>query len=279
MVGFRGGNFPRSPRGAAGIPVTGTGRGGIFLPAGRGWRAFCPREISRGIFPALHNPSLTLGFSRTIKLSSLTSPSTFLSPSCCYRSTTGLLLELRQICCWSCYRSAPRAAVKAVSCSLQICWSSSCCLCRTPSLLLLPVTSSQLQVGYVVQLTQYICNVNGRNTNLLPPGPLGLPFIGNLHQLDNSSPHIYLYQLSQKYGPLMSLKLGFRQTLVVSSAKMAKEVLKTHEIDFCSRPALFGLQKLSYNGLDLAFTPYRSYWKEIRKVCVTHLFNPTFYCH
>ncbi|GKV17315.1 hypothetical protein SLEP1_g27835 [Rubroshorea leprosula] len=40
---------------------------------------------------------------------------------------------------------------------------------------------------------------------------------------------------------------------------MAKEVLKTHEIDFCSRPALLGLQKLSYNGLDLAFTPYSSY--------------------
>ncbi|GLU04548.1 hypothetical protein SLE2022_216870 [Rubroshorea leprosula] len=117
--------------------------------------------------------------------------------------------------------------------------------------------------------------VNGSNTNFLPPGPPGLPFIGNLHQLDNSSLHVYLYQLSQKYGPLMSLKLGFRQTLVVSSAKMAKEVLKTHDIDFCSRPALLGLQKLSYNGLDLVFTPYSSYWKEIRKVCVTHLFNPT----
>ncbi|GLT97597.1 hypothetical protein SLE2022_151540 [Rubroshorea leprosula] len=111
-------------------------------------------------------------------------------------------------------------------------------------------------------------------SNLLPPGPHGLPLIGNLHQLDNSTLHVYLWQLSQKYGSLISLRLGFRKTIVVSSAKMAKEVLKAHDIDFCSRPALFGQQKLSYNGLDLAFSPFNSYYKEIRKISSLHLFSP-----
>ncbi|XWS74556.1 hypothetical protein CRYUN_Cryun01aG0008300 [Craigia yunnanensis] len=50
--------------------------------------------------------------------------------------------------------------------------------------------------------------------------------------------------------------------------------MKTHDLDFCSRPSLLGQQKLSYNGLDLAFSPYNSYWREIRKICVVHLFNP-----
>ncbi|XP_017980951.1 PREDICTED: cytochrome P450 83B1 [Theobroma cacao] len=71
----------------------------------------------------------------------------------------------------------------------------------------------------------------------------------------------------------MSLRLGFRPTLVVSSAKMAKEVMKTHDLDFCSRPTLRGTQKLSYNNLDFAFTPYNGYWREIRKICVVHLLN------
>ncbi|KAJ9166004.1 hypothetical protein P3X46_020809 [Hevea brasiliensis] len=54
---------------------------------------------------------------------------------------------------------------------------------------------------------------------------------------------------------------------------MAKEVLKTQDLEFCSRPRLLGLQKLSYNGLDLAFALYDAYWREMRKICVVHLFN------
>ncbi|XVF82317.1 hypothetical protein PTKIN_Ptkin16aG0036800 [Pterospermum kingtungense] len=55
---------------------------------------------------------------------------------------------------------------------------------------------------------------------------------------------------------------------------MAKEIMKTQDLNFCSRPTLRGQQKLSYNGLDLAFAPYDSHWREIRKICVVHLFNP-----
>ncbi|GFY86211.1 cytochrome P450, family 71, subfamily B, polypeptide 37 [Actinidia rufa] len=106
-----------------------------------------------------------------------------------------------------------------------------------------------------------------------PPGPPGLPFVGNLHQLDFSTLHSRLRQLSQKYGPLMTIRLGSVPTLVVSSAKMAKEVLKTHDLVFCSRPTLLGQQKLSYNQLDVGFSPYNDYWREMRKICVLHLFS------
>lgn len=78
-----------------------------------------------------------------------------------------------------------------------------------------------------------------------PPGPPGLPFIGNLLHLDKSAPHRYLWQLSEKYGALMFLRLGFVPTLVVSSARMAEEVMKTHDLEFSSRPSLLGQQKLS----------------------------------
>ncbi|MFS7952001.1 putative cytochrome P450 superfamily [Helianthus anomalus] len=42
----------------------------------------------------------------------------------------------------------------------------------------------------------------------LPPGPPGLPIIGNLHQLDISDLAVYLWSLSKRYRPLMSLRLG-----------------------------------------------------------------------
>ncbi|GAY62211.1 hypothetical protein CUMW_215960 [Citrus unshiu] len=99
-------------------------------------------------------------------------------------------------------------------------------------------------------------HVTSSYASSLPPGPKGLPFIGNLHQFDSSKPHVSFWELSKKYGPLMSLRIGFVPTLIVSSAKMAKETLKAHDLQFSGRPASVATQRLTYNGLDLIFSPY-----------------------
>ncbi|CAL1384035.1 unnamed protein product [Linum trigynum] len=106
-----------------------------------------------------------------------------------------------------------------------------------------------------------------------PPGPKGLPLIGNMHQLDHSNIGKYLWNLSKQYGPIMSLRIGLKPLLVVSSAKTAELVLRSQDLDFCGRASQAGQQKLSYNGLDLAFAPYTAYWREMRKICVVYLFN------
>ncbi|KAK6161576.1 hypothetical protein DH2020_004957 [Rehmannia glutinosa] len=109
---------------------------------------------------------------------------------------------------------------------------------------------------------------------LFPPGPPGLPLIGNLYQFSTANNiHIYLWKLSKKYGPLMHMKLGPVPVLVISSAKLAKEVLKTKDLLFCTRPRLLGQQKLSYNCMDIAFSPYSDYWREVRKITAIHLFS------
>lgn len=106
-----------------------------------------------------------------------------------------------------------------------------------------------------------------------PPGPKGLPIIGNLHQFNTSAPHIDLWELSQRYGPLMSMKLGSVPVIVVTSPKMAEQVMKTHDLVFCTRPKVVGQNKLSYNGSDIAFGAYSESWRELRKIAVVHLFN------
>ncbi|RVX15119.1 Cytochrome P450 83B1 [Vitis vinifera] len=40
-----------------------------------------------------------------------------------------------------------------------------------------------------------------------------------------------------------------------------------------TRSSSLGQQRLSYNGLDLAFAPYDGYWREMRKICVLHPFS------
>jgi len=128
-------------------------------------------------------------------------------------------------------------------------------------------------VGIPICLILLLLKAKRRGKNKLPPGPIGLPFIGNLHQFDSLAPHIYFWKLSKKYGKILSFKLASVQIIVVSSAKLAKEVLKTQDLVFCSRPSLVGQQKLSYNGHDIGFASYNDYWREMRKICVLHLFS------
>ncbi|KAK9066626.1 hypothetical protein SSX86_013949 [Deinandra increscens subsp. villosa] len=130
--------------------------------------------------------------------------------------------------------------------------------------------SSLSLLSLIYLLSKIIKNESRSN----PPGPLGLPFIGNLHQIDQSSFHTSLWQLSKTYGPIISLRFGFVPTIVVSSATLAKEVLKTQDAIFCSRPPLIGNQKFSYDGLDVAFSPYNEKWREMRKIFTTHLVSP-----
>ncbi|KAL2470870.1 Cytochrome [Abeliophyllum distichum] len=106
----------------------------------------------------------------------------------------------------------------------------------------------------------------------LPPSPPILPIIGNLHQL-GKIPHHSLWKLAQKYGLVMLLQLGQVPNLVVSSAEMAKQVLRTHDLECCSKPYSYGTMKILYNLLDVAFGPYSEYWRELRKICVIELFT------
>ncbi|KAL1812640.1 hypothetical protein ACET3Z_022705 [Daucus carota] len=109
-------------------------------------------------------------------------------------------------------------------------------------------------------------------TKRLPPGPRKLPIIGNIHQISQPL-HQSLRRLSNKHGPLMHLQLGSVPTLVVSSAAMAKEVLKTHDLIFANRPSLYASRKSSYNYTDVVLAPYGSYWREVRKIAVIELLS------
>ncbi|KAF3779786.1 Cytochrome P450 71A26 [Nymphaea thermarum] len=124
-----------------------------------------------------------------------------------------------------------------------------------------------------VFLTKNMKGMLMKSTLELPPGTWPLPIIGNLHQLGTSSPHRSLHLLSLKHGPLMLLKLGSFRVCVVSSAKLAEEVMKVHDLTFLNRPQQASTSAISYGGSDIAFQPYGQTWRHLKKIAILQLLS------
>ncbi|WOK97572.1 premnaspirodiene oxygenase-like [Canna indica] len=101
----------------------------------------------------------------------------------------------------------------------------------------------------------------------LPPGPWRLPLVGHLHHLVGKLAHRAFCDLAAKYGPVMLVKIGQVDVVVISSPEAAEEVLTTHDRIFAYRPEINTIKVISYDNTNIAFAPYGSYWKQMRKAC------------
>lgn len=107
----------------------------------------------------------------------------------------------------------------------------------------------------------------------LPPGPWQLPFIGSMHHLAGQLPHRAMRDLARRHGPVMLLRIGEVPTLVISSREAAREVMKTHDTSFASRPLSATVRVLTNNGRDIIFAPYGEHWRQLRKLAITELLS------
>ncbi|KAH9327969.1 hypothetical protein KI387_000077 [Taxus chinensis] len=124
----------------------------------------------------------------------------------------------------------------------------------------------------------YLLTVNyyrrSRKKKLKPPQPPLWPIIGHLHLLIKKRPiHRILSSLSEKYGPIVHLQLGFRPALVIASSDLAKECFTTNDKAFASRPALCGGKHLGYDYKAFGLAPYGAYWRNLRKMCTIQIFS------
>ncbi|OMP03858.1 Cytochrome P450 [Corchorus olitorius] len=108
--------------------------------------------------------------------------------------------------------------------------------------------------------------------NLPPSPPNSLPIIGHLHLLKPPI-HRFYQTLSQKYGPIISLKLGYRLLVVVSSSTLAEECFTKNDIVLANRPKLIFGKHLGYNYTTVGAAPYGDHWRNLRRIGAIEIFS------
>ncbi|XP_015350036.1 cytochrome P450 2C9-like isoform X4 [Marmota marmota marmota] len=105
----------------------------------------------------------------------------------------------------------------------------------------------------------------------LPPGPMPLPILGNILQIDAKNISKSLTNLSKVYGPVFTLYLGTRPTVVLHGYEAVKEALVDHGEVFSGRGSSPVIDRAS-KGLGIVLSSGNR-WKVMRRFSVMTLRN------
>ncbi|KAF8684939.1 Cytochrome P450 [Rhizoctonia solani] len=104
----------------------------------------------------------------------------------------------------------------------------------------------------------------------MPPGPPSLPIVGNAHQLKPINIFEQFRNLSERYGPLASLKIGSNNIVVIGGdGTLVRELLDKRGAIYSNRP-LELVNEIAGNGDHLLFQRDTDKWRTSRKLIVQH---------
>ncbi|MBN3326356.1 CP2J2 protein, partial [Atractosteus spatula] len=99
----------------------------------------------------------------------------------------------------------------------------------------LDAQSILLFLAVFLLITDIVKNKNPKN---FPPGPWGLPILGNVFNIDTKQTHIYMGKLAENYGDVSSMRLGREKIVFVTGYQLVKEALVNQREAFADRPTV-----------------------------------------
>uniref|UniRef100_A0A6N2MPF4 Cytochrome P450 n=1 Tax=Salix viminalis TaxID=40686 RepID=A0A6N2MPF4_SALVM len=130
-----------------------------------------------------------------------------------------------------------------------------------------------LAISFVTVALNFLMRSRNQQFKNLPPSPFALPIIGHLHLMKQP---IYqtIHNLSQKYGPIMSLRFGSRFVIIVNSPEAVEECFTKNDVILANRPPFCHGKYLNYNFTTMGAANYGDHWRNLRRIGNNEIFSP-----
>ncbi|KAJ6517253.1 cytochrome P450 [Mycena vitilis] len=110
---------------------------------------------------------------------------------------------------------------------------------------------------------RYFCR---RSRSSLPPGPRGLPILGNIFDLPKHSPWLAFADMGKKWGDIVSLTTFGTTLIIVNSVQIAEDLLDARGGNFADRPVIqMGGEMVGFRNV-LALSQYGDRVRKERKL-------------
>ncbi|THU85080.1 cytochrome P450 [Dendrothele bispora CBS 962.96] len=112
----------------------------------------------------------------------------------------------------------------------------------------------------VLMISRFFKKLNYR----YPPGPRGLPILGNLFQLDSVKPWHTFAKWKEMYGPIMYLNVAGQPIVILNSKKVAEDLLERRASNYADRHRFIVLEKTTGDS-NIAFMRPGERWRKMRR--------------
>ncbi|KAF8884165.1 cytochrome P450 [Infundibulicybe gibba] len=134
--------------------------------------------------------------------------------------------------------------------------------------------SYTLLAGAVLVLIflKHLSKTRTANPNKLPypPGPKGLPFIGNLLDIPTERQWLVYMEWAKTYGDIIHFKIFNQSFVILNSLKRTTDLFDKRSSAYSSRPRMPMLVELMNWDIIMPFLPYGSAWRARRRLFHEH---------
>ncbi|THH17464.1 hypothetical protein EW146_g3349 [Bondarzewia mesenterica] len=105
----------------------------------------------------------------------------------------------------------------------------------------------------------------GKRPHGLPPGPRTIPLLGNVHMFPRENAYLQFTAWAREYGGIYSLMMGSQPTIVISNARIAKDLIDKKSGSASDRPPTHMVNVVT-DGKYLTFARYSPDWRRARSM-------------